>query len=305
MSVVAYESAGLLPSCLAAVAGHPEVDEVVVVDHGQGDSADVAERAGGRVVRDPSNPGFGAGHNRAVAATSAPYLLLLNPDAVLEPGALERGIEVIEADGSVAAVQGAIRSPDGALDRSQGIALRPVHLVGRALALKRLLGLRLVRVVAGRVPSTRDAVMRHRSDVDEVESLAATALLVRRDAFDEVGGFDERFFLYGEDQDLCRRLRRAGWRLVGLPDLWAVHQNGSSFASPWGRELHWWRGTMMYAARWWTWRHWLLGVLAATVMWGRLALRRPSGALEAARALVIAPLGDRRRWREERSTSVR
>ncbi|MDQ3385245.1 MAG: hypothetical protein M3503_04425 [Actinomycetota bacterium] len=84
-----------------------------------------------------------------------------------------------------------------------------------------------------------------------------------------------------------------------------MHQNGSSFASPRRRELHWWRGTMMYAARWWTWRDWVLGVLVATVMWSRLALRRPSSAPEAARALVIAPLHDRRRWRQEAAAPLR
>lgn len=304
VTIVAYDSAALLPSCLAAVTSLREVTEVVVVDHGAGDSADVAGRAGVRVLRDPSNPGFGAGHNRAVATTSAPYLLLLNPDAVVDGAALALGLAVLEADLEVAAVQGAIGSPEGAVDRSQGVALGPVHLLGRALALKRLGGLRLVRVAASRVPAVRDSVVRRSDDATEVESLAATALLLRREAFEGVGGFDERFFLYGEDQDLCRRLRQRGWRLVGLPGHWASHQNGSSFASSWQRELHWWRGTMMYAARWWTRRDWGLGVLAATVMWSRLAIRRPSGVPEAARALVTAPLHDRRRWRREASSAV-
>ena len=305
VTIVAYDSAALLPSCLAAVTSLHEVTEVVVVDHGAGDSADVAGRAGVRVLRDPSNPGFGAGHNRAVAATSAPYLLLLNPDAVLDAAAVARGLAVLEANGSVAAVQGAIGSPEGVLDRSQGVALAPVHLLGRALAVKRLSRLRLVRLAASRVPAVRDSVVRRSDDATEVESLAATAMLVRRDAFEEVDGFDERFFLYGEDQDLCRRLRQRGWRLVGLPQPWALHQNGSSFASSWQRELHWWRGTMMYGARWWTGRDWALGVLAGTIMWSRLAMRRPSGAREAARALVVAPLRDRRRSRQEASTAVR
>ena len=119
-----------------------------------------------------------------------------------------------------------------------------------------------------------------------VEALAATAVLVRRDAFDQVGGFDAGYFLYGEDLDLCRRLRDAGWELVALPVPWADHDSGGSAASAWTRELDWWQGTMRFAARWWSRPAWRLAQGAAFVRWLRLALRHPRGAKAAWRALL-------------------
>ena len=101
------------------------------------------------------------------------------------------------------------------------------------------------------MPSLRDHVERVPSAAEDVETLAAVSILVRRDAFDAIGGFDERYFLYGEDLDLCRRLRGAGWRLVSLPVAWASHHSGASASGWWDRELRWWEGTMQFAAHWW------------------------------------------------------
>ena len=101
------------------------------------------------------------------------------------------------------------------------------------------------------------------------------AVLARRDALDALGGFDaEHYFLYGEDMDLCLRLRRAGWKLVALPDRWAAHISGASSASTRTREVEWWRGTMAYARRWWPRRWRLEAEGAALVVKARLALFR-------------------------------
>jgi hypothetical protein len=123
-----------------------------------------------------------------------------------------------------------------------------------------------------------------------VETLAATVLLVRRSAFEQVGGFDERYFLYGEDLDLCRRLRNADWRLVALPSEFARHQSGASSAGWWERELVWWQGTMQFASRWWTGNAWRLAVGAALVRWAGMAIARPYGARRAWRAVVAGSL---------------
>ena len=131
-----------------------------------------------------------------------------------------------------------------------------------------------------------------------VDSLAATAVLVRRDAFDAVGGFDESYFLYGEDLDLCRRLRNDGWGLVALPDRFAVHESGGSAPSDTARELTWWRGTMRFAARWWSPAAWGVAVVAAVVGWIGIAVREPSAASRAWREMVAEPLRDRRTRRD-------
>ena len=293
--VVAYDSRDEIAGCLASVQGAEGLGMVVVVDHGSDGSADVAAATGATVVRDPSNPGFGAGHNGGVGRTTAPAVLLLNPDARLVPGAVAQGLTVLGERTGVAAVQGVVLDADsGDPERSAGVALGPAHLWGRALRLRSLLGWGPVRRLAGRVPSLSDHVDRVPDTVSEVESLAATALLVRRSAFDEVSGFDERYFLYGEDVDLCRRLRGAGWTLVALPVPWATHRAGSSHRSEWRREVQWWRGTMIYAARWYDPRAWTSAVGAAVVRAVTLAVRRPRRAGDAWQSMVAEPRRVRR-----------
>jgi GT2 family glycosyltransferase len=126
-----------------------------------------------------------------------------------------------------------------------------------------------------------------------VESLAATCVVVRRTAFDSVGGFDESYFLYGEDLDLCRRLRRARWKLLALPDDFARHENGASSTTITERELSWWRGTMRFAALWWSTAAWSVAVAAALVQCARLGVQSPSAARRAWRALLAEPVRDR------------
>ena len=117
---------------------------------------------------------------------------------------------------------------------------------------------------------------------------------MRRTAFAAVDGFDESYFLYGEDLDLCHRLRAAGWALVAMPTPFAAHDSGGSAASATARELTWWRGTMRFAALWWSPLAWSCAVAAAVVRWCGLAVREPAIAARAWRELVSAPLGDRR-----------
>lgn len=293
--VVAYRSRDTIVACLDAVRTLEGVVEVVVVDHGEDGSGETAAALGTHTVADPSNPGFGAGVNRGLRIGSAPFVLLVNPDALIVANGVSTGRALLEADPDVAVVQGVIETPGGGLpDRSQGRELGSVHLWGRVLRLRRLLDLRMFRTLARRVPGVADHASRVPAEVTDVQALAATAWLVRRAAIEAVGGFDERYFLYGEDMDLCRRFRDAGWRLVALPDQWAVHCAGSSSASNWEREVQWWRGTMMYAARWWPAPALASGLLAATVRWLQLAMARPSGASRAFKAVVVAPV--KMRW---------
>lgn len=273
--VVAYGSRDLLPSCLLAATSIPHLANVVVIDHGTDGSAEVARSMGAEAACDPSNPGFGAGQNRGVRLGTAPFLLLLNPDAIIEPHSVANGIRAF-ADPRVAVVQGAVVGPDGKLERSQGRALGPLHLVGRALHLRPLLGRPGVQRLVARMPILGDTADRAVATPTEVAALAATAILVRRSCFETVGGFDERYFLYGEDLDLGRRLRDAGYRLVALPGSWARHQSGASSTSSWSRELQWWAGTLSYAIAWWSGPALVVAALASLVVWARLVIARPA-----------------------------
>jgi GT2 family glycosyltransferase len=204
----------------------------------------------------------------------------------------------MDVDPTVGAVQGVITNrATGAPERSSGRELGPVHLLGRALGARRLLAYRPVRAAARRIGVVADHVERVPSAPTDVDSLAATAIVIRRDAFDQIGGFDESYFLYGEDLDLCRRMRRAGWTLVAMPDRFAWHDGGASAASSTERELTWWRGTMRFAALWWTEAAWFSALLAATIAWVHLSARDHRVSARAWRELVVEPRRDRRRRR--------
>lgn len=291
--MVAYRSEDLIGAAVeraGALGG-----TVVVVDHGDGASAARAAAAGAVAIHDPSNPGFGTGQNRGIAFTGSEFVLLCNPDAEIVPEAVLAGAEVLQARPDVAIVQGAIvNRATGEPERSAGVEVGPVHLLGRALGAKALLGIPAVASLARRSSLLRDHAERVPDGPAEVDSLAATAVLVRRSALDGIGGFDESYFLYGEDLDLCRRLRAAGWKLLAVPEVWASHTSGGSADSGWHREANWWRGTLQFGAGRWSGPAWSIAVLAAAVRWARLAIRHPLHAPATFRALVTDPLRRRR-----------
>ena len=268
---------------------------VVVIDHGGGESARRAAALGATTVHDPYNPGFGSGQNRGFKATSSEFVLLCNPDAEVDADAVTAGRSYLESHPRVAAVQGVVvNQATMQPERSQGVAVRPVHLLGRAFGARRLLRLRVVRRVAARTTVLRDHAQRTPPRPEAVESLAATALLIRRAAFEAVEGFDASYFLYGEDLDLCRRLRQAGWQLVALPQVWATHESGGSASSNFTRELNWWAGTMRYACLWFTPAQWVAATASATVMATRLSLRSPALSRLAWGSLIVTPVRTRR-----------
>ncbi|MSO79885.1 MAG: glycosyltransferase family 2 protein [Acidimicrobiia bacterium] len=274
--IVAYRSGAAITQCLAGARAISGVGRVIVVDHGGDDSWALAARAGALVIGNAANPGFGAGQNRGFAHGAAPYVLVLNPDAVPKPDAITAGIRYLDEHSDVAVVQGVVRdATTGAPERSQGRELGVLHLFGRALGARRLLRIAPIRWLATKVALLQDHVERVPLAPVRVDALAATAWLARRDALSRVGGFDEQYFLYGEDLDLCRRLRRAGWELVALPDEWAIHGQGGSAASSFERELTWWAGTLRFASQWWSTPKRVGACMAAVVRAIGLTAQRP------------------------------
>jgi N-acetylglucosaminyl-diphospho-decaprenol L-rhamnosyltransferase len=291
--LVTFRNEDVIEGAIRAL--RPLGGQIVVVDHGDGASARKARALGAVTLEDPANPGFGSGQNRGVSKTTSDFVLLCNPDVVISPDAVHRGVRHLVVQPDVAGVQGVIMNQGTGLpERSQGIELQPVHLFGRAIGARWLLSWPTLRSIAQRSRILSDHVERVPSEPTEVQSLAATALLVRRTAFLDVGGFDPTYFLYGEDFDLCHRLRLGGWKLLALPEVWAQHVGGASMSSAWDRELHWWRGTLGFAARWWGRSAWALAMVAASIRCARLALRDPRRSRNALMALVIEPARDRR-----------
>lgn len=223
--VVSYNVRELLRACLLSALGEGP-DEIVVVDNASGDgSAEmVASEFPGVVLRvNAANGGYGAAANHGVAACSSPHILLLNADTALTPGTLH-ALRTHLADHPRAGVVGPrLCNPDGTLQASCFHFPTPLHVfleVNNAGAV-----LRHMPFIRGRYLRT----WRH-DQPRVVPWVMGAALGIRRAAFDTVGGFDESYFMYSEEIDLCYRLRDAGWETHFVPAATVVHLGGASTA---------------------------------------------------------------------------
>jgi N-acetylglucosaminyl-diphospho-decaprenol L-rhamnosyltransferase len=235
--VVTYNSQATVAAALRSVIGDPLVATVVVVDNVSVDgSVQVAEGMGATVVRSPVNSGFGTGCNLGAAQGGSPWLFFLNPDAALEPGSLAGMVDHASGHPRVGVVASEVREPTG---EPQPVRRRfPVWW--RAFA------------EPGLAARWDEWHYRRRSVPagGPVDWVSAAAILVRREAFEEVGGFDEGFFLYSEETDLCWRLRHAGYATHWLPGCPSSHRSGSSTGQLAGAgKEEWARGFGRYLAK--------------------------------------------------------
>lgn len=222
--VVSYNTRDHLLRCLASLESVLLPLEVVVVDNASGDgSAEaVAERfPATRIVRNDENLGFARASNQGLRRCGAPYVLLLNSDAEVRPGAVEALAGLLDARPRVGAVGPRTLSPDGSVQVSFGPPLTPWGEWRQR---------RLLRGVRARRPDALRRAAERAGGEREPAWVSGACLLARRQALDQVGGFDEGFFLYEEDVDLCRRLRQAGWTILFTPAAEVVHHVGRSMA---------------------------------------------------------------------------
>ena len=217
-------SGGFARSSAAAVPAW----EAIVVDNASSDgSAALADNFGPRVrlLRNHDNVGFGRGVNQGVRASTGALILIMNPDCRLTPGALTTLQAALEAHPGCALVGPRVLDPDGSVQGSvRGDPDMLTGLFGRTSRLRRLLPWLPVSSRNVVAPPALPSGMRSIS----VDWVSGACMLVRRDCFDAVGGFDERYFLYWEDADLCRRLRARGYHIRYVPGADVVHRVGQS-----------------------------------------------------------------------------
>jgi N-acetylglucosaminyl-diphospho-decaprenol L-rhamnosyltransferase len=193
--------------------------EVVLADNGSTDGMpeQAAQRAGVRLMETGGNLGYGAAANAGAEGAEAPWLLIANPDISFRPGALDVLVDAAEKWPGAAAWGPAILTPDGALYPSARALPSLGPGIGHALA-------------GWWWPSNPWTATYRREREDPVEGeagwLSGSCLLVRREAFEQVSGFDPSYFMYFEDVDLCDRLGRAGWASVYVPRAVVVHSGG-------------------------------------------------------------------------------
>ncbi len=213
------------PAALDAQAGAVEHLEILLADNGSRDGSVAFVRQnypGVQVVEIGENIGFGAANNRVAQLARGDALLLLNNDAWLADGCLDGLVGRMVEEDDLALVAPQLRYPDGRLQTSWA---PDVGLVGEAVR-------RLTNRFEGH-PFNHGPLCRALRRLGAGGWFTAACALVRRRAFEQVGGFDESFFLYYEDADLCLRLRKAGWKLAQESSAVAFHEkSGSSSGSP-------------------------------------------------------------------------
>lgn len=205
--VVSYDSAEVLPACLDALAG--EGVPAIVVDNASGDeSRTIAGQRGERVIANARNEGYGRGNNIGIAAAETPFVLIVNPDLELGTGAAAALLTAAERYPDAGMLAPRIVEPSGRIFLQPRSLLSPDHLN---------------RSGAMAVPEG-DACL---------PFLSGACLLIRRELFMALGGFDPAIFLFYEDDDLCRRMRDAGHSLIHVHEAEARHGRGrSSTPSP-------------------------------------------------------------------------
>ena len=217
--VVNFNAGTSLAACVRSLQAEG-VGAIVVVDNDSHDGSAESVAPEVRVLPTGANLGYGTAANVGVSMVSQPYVLVMNPDVEVAPGTVAALVAALEHDPLLGAVGPRVETPDGALYPS---ARRFPDLVVAA-------GHAFFGFVA---PENRFSRAYKLLDWDhttagDVDWVSGSCMLVRRSAFDAVGGFDEHYFMYAEDVDLCWRLGRAGWRVGYDPAGRVVHTGAVS-----------------------------------------------------------------------------
>lgn len=223
--VVNFNGGDAVLAALESVEASTLPCEIVVVDNASSDAsaARIAARFGrAQMIHNAVNRGFGAAANQGVEASKTPYVFLLNPDATIDPGALEHLVACARERPRCAAAGPLVLNPDGSPQPSR----RAFPTLWQS-AMHGLLGL----FWPGN-PGTRAYVLDGlpHDRASRVGWVSGSAMLVRKTAFDSVDGFDEDFFFFVEEVDLCRRLTDAGWEIWWEPQARVVHAWGASWS---------------------------------------------------------------------------
>jgi N-acetylglucosaminyl-diphospho-decaprenol L-rhamnosyltransferase len=219
--IVSYRSAATLRGCVEPLTRIPHVRVTVVDNASPDESIRTIADLPVEIVRSERNGGFSYGCNLGAARGTAPLLLFLNPDARIDATALEALASVLRSNPATALVGPQILDDDGELAWSQRRFPRHRSTFGQAVFAHRLWP----------YAAWSDELIRDAAAYDvpgTPEWLSGACMLVRRTAFEQLGGFDERFFLYCEDTDLCRRLWDVGHTVRFEPGARVRHVGGAS-----------------------------------------------------------------------------
>ena len=270
--VVNFNAGPLLRTCIDSLHGCPLEVEIIVVDNASTDGslAAITGLSGVQVIHNPVNVGFATACNTGARAATAQFLLFLNPDCSFEPGALLRLLDAFEADTQVGMVGGFLTNTDGTEQAGGRRAVpTPWRSFVRAFGLARF---------SNRWPRLFFDFHLHKQKLPEkaieVEAISGACMMVRRDAMQDVGEWDEGYFLHCEDLDLCMRFRQKGWKILFVPSAPITHVLGvCSRSRPVFVEWHKHKGMMRFYRKFFQHQYpsFLMGLVGLGV-WLRFAL---------------------------------
>jgi len=232
--IVNYNSGQITRACVESILKQdlPYAYEIIVVDNASTDESVSLLRSDFpeiEVIDNQDNLGLAAGVNIGIKQAGGQYILILNPDIVVLSGAINEMVEFMEENKKVGISGGKLLSPNGKLQYSCYRFYEVLTIIYR-------------RTYLGKTKKGRKAVSKflmkdyNHEQVRDVDWLMGACLMIRRGALHEVGGMDERFFLYFEDVDWCRRFWEANWRVTYLPTakFSHYHQRSSERGGLWG-----------------------------------------------------------------------
>lgn len=236
--LVNYNGGQVVLDCLDSIRRHLHQisHEVIVVDNAStDDSANLIEEKFPevRLLRLQQNRGFGAGNNQGAAISTGKYLLLLNTDTLLISDVLPHLVETIKQNSSIGIVAPQLLNPDQSLQLSTA---KRIGIWGEYQALKQQRDYK----------NRRDQVVQQFSIAQEVDIVIGAALMIRRSLFEDLAGFDETFFMYFEESDLCERARAKGWKVVYDPTVALIHLGGYSVSKTSDRLQFAYRCSQLY-----------------------------------------------------------
>ncbi len=224
--IVNYNAGELLQNCVASVRNAGAHGIIVVDNDSQDGSIEALESAHGdarlHILRNGRNLGFATACNVGVKASDAKYLLFLNPDSVLTPGALQRMLDVLVSSTTIGMVGGLLCNPDGSEQPGgRRVFPTPQRAFMRAFGLSRF---------SRFFPAVFSDFLLHKEPLPPepvaVDAISGACMLVKREAIDDVGLWDEKYFLHCEDLDWCMRFKLKNWRILFVPDARIVHDKG-------------------------------------------------------------------------------
>jgi len=244
--IVNYRAKDLLQECLASIYEHTRLSfEVIVVDNGSQDGTiEMLDEAYPDVkhIENGSNLGFTLPMNQALKVGSGRYLLLLNPDTVITPNALDCLVGFMDAHPAVGICGPKVLNSDGSLQKQcrRGEST-PWAVITYFIGLADLFP--KSRRFGQYLMSYMDENQRH-----PVTGVAGSCMLIRREVIDQIGYLDERFFAYQEDADYCYRAHQAGWQVYYVPEAEIIHYGGlgGSRVHPYRSIFEWHRSYFLY-----------------------------------------------------------